>query len=409
MARLAYTRCFVIFHRIHRAAAFVLLALLLSGCGALTGVGEPTPIPPGDTAYAGPPTVVTQATTVPTARPAFAFEPRQGGPGSTISVRGWGFAANALVKIGMGFPAYTGAPLGLTNANARVEWQVRVSMPDVQPSPGPDWSKTLLIVLDGNDRTLASAPFSFIFDTPPAPTNPVISFSPSEGTAGTTVSAFGSGYAPGTNVAIRLGLPNPMGEVLTVGNVDASGRWSATLVLRDRLPSGDSIPGGAIRLVAMNDRNVALASAPFTFHAVETSPVLGNSWQVSHSGDFNGDGLKETLTYWPAGVAPLDDFGDAALDSNAIIVSAVQVLQDGESGPFPLLSIDGSGVNASDGVIASFTSDIRPQGATAFRLAPSSGIGPLLYLLPLDENGHAFTQALRVGWDEHSHAYRIGQ
>ncbi|MBC8077032.1 MAG: hypothetical protein H7Y32_13225, partial [Chloroflexales bacterium] len=123
----------MLFHRAHRIAAFTLLALLallLSGCAATSGLGAPTGVPAA-TLPAGQPTAApaaTQPASQPTAapvatRPTFAFEPRQGGPGTTISMRGWGFAPNAPVKLGVGFPTYTGGALGTASANAGGEWQ----------------------------------------------------------------------------------------------------------------------------------------------------------------------------------------------------------------------------------------------------------------------------------------------
>ncbi|HEX5691776.1 MAG TPA: hypothetical protein VFX76_17295 [Roseiflexaceae bacterium] len=94
---------------------------------------------------------------------------------------------------------------------------------------------------------------------------PIIGFNPKAGNPGTVVSVFGSGYAPGVPVKVRLGLPQPTGEVLTSAFADNGGRWSAQLTIPDRLPSGDPIPDGDFYLVAMNDANIALASAPFDF------------------------------------------------------------------------------------------------------------------------------------------------
>jgi hypothetical protein len=66
-------------------------------------------------------------------------------------------------------------------------------------------------------------------------------------------------------VAIRVGFPNPVGEVLATGTVSADGRMSTTLVIPNALPSGDLIPEGVIYLVAMDAENRALANAVFTF------------------------------------------------------------------------------------------------------------------------------------------------
>jgi hypothetical protein len=136
-------------------------------------------------------------------------------------------------------------------------------------------------------------------------------------------------------------------------------------------------------------------------------PAEGDGWQVALSGDFNGDGLVETLRYRPSALAMQDGFGDGTLDSNAIAVSEVEVLQDGAHGPWAWVQANGDGVWASDRQLAAIASDARPQGAAAFRFALGSGTGPLFYILPLDENGRAFTQAIAVIWDAGAHEYRI--
>jgi hypothetical protein len=72
-------------------------------------------------------------------------------------------------------------------------------------------------------------------------------------------------FIPDAPAVIRLGLPTATGEVLASAFTAADGRWSATLTIPDRLPSSEPITSGEMYLVAMNDQNVALASAPFAF------------------------------------------------------------------------------------------------------------------------------------------------
>ncbi|HEY0606082.1 MAG TPA: hypothetical protein VGD58_24370, partial [Herpetosiphonaceae bacterium] len=101
---------------------------------------------------------------------------------------------------------------------------------------------------------------------------PIIGFSPQSGQPGTVVSVFGAGYPADQPVKVRLGLPQPMGEVLVSAVPGKDGRWSASLTMPANLPSGAVIPSGNLYLVAMNDQNVMLASAPFAFRASATDP-----------------------------------------------------------------------------------------------------------------------------------------
>jgi hypothetical protein len=92
------------------------------------------------------------------------------------------------------------------------------------------------------------------------------------------VQVSGSDFAPNSPVKIRLGTPQPVGDVLVSVTTDAQGRWQASFTLGDRLPSGDPLPATGIRLVAMNDNNEALASAPFGYvpptDAIDPPPVV---------------------------------------------------------------------------------------------------------------------------------------
>ncbi|GAB4109079.1 MAG: hypothetical protein OHK0022_61470 [Roseiflexaceae bacterium] len=107
------------------------------------------------------------------------------------------------------------------------------------------------------------------------PAKPIIGFEPKSGGPGTKVRVFGSGYKPGAPVVVRLGLPQPMGEVLASAVPGDNGRWSLELTMPDALPSGDPVPGGQLFLVAMNDQNIALASAPFAFARADGPPPGG--------------------------------------------------------------------------------------------------------------------------------------
>lgn len=114
------------------------------------------------------------------------------------------------------------------------------------------------------------APTTVVVPTPvdaqPA-ASPVIGFEPKAGAPGTRVAIWGTGAPPNAAVVVRIGLPQAIGEVLASAVADAKGSWKTQLVIPERLPSGELIAGGNVRLVVMNDQNVALASAPFGFTA----------------------------------------------------------------------------------------------------------------------------------------------
>lgn len=117
----------------------------------------------------------------------------------------------------------------------------------------------------------------------PVPTVPTIDFQPRGGVAGTTVAVRGWGFSANSRVAVRIGLPSAVGEVLASAQPNAAGVWNAQFVVPGTLPSGDKITTPNMRIVAMNEQNQSLASAAFAFEpgnpptddGSESKPVYG--------------------------------------------------------------------------------------------------------------------------------------
>jgi hypothetical protein len=109
--------------------------------------------------------------------------------------------------------------------------------------------------------------------TIPQPSVPTFGFTPESGGPGTQVAINGWNFAPGKPIVVRLGMPQPLGEVLVASAADAHGRWDTVLTMPDRLPSGELITQRDLQLVVMNDANQALASAPFAFTPAVANPI----------------------------------------------------------------------------------------------------------------------------------------
>lgn len=90
----------------------------------------------------------------------FAFEPQRGGAGTLINLRGWDFTPHATVFVTVGFPT-DGPRLASVGADAAGKWQTQVTIPQLQLSPGPDWSRMHIVITDERGTALASAPFAW--------------------------------------------------------------------------------------------------------------------------------------------------------------------------------------------------------------------------------------------------------
>ncbi|HMQ30963.1 MAG TPA: hypothetical protein PKD53_09550 [Chloroflexaceae bacterium] len=169
--------------------ALALLGALLTACGQGVGVALPTvqpaqpTLPPAQptaqpTAQPAQPTAQPAQPTLqpapgqqptapqPAARPTFAFDPQGGGPGTAVTVRGWGFQPGGWVGVYLGVPGPVGTAMASAQADAQGRWALRVTIPDNLPDGSPvPAGKVHLVTMNERFEAQASAPFGFV---PPA-------------------------------------------------------------------------------------------------------------------------------------------------------------------------------------------------------------------------------------------------
>jgi hypothetical protein len=531
-------------HYFGRGLAIALLAALLAACGTTGQTTQPTAAPAtAQPAPATKPTVSTAPATAqpaPTAAPATAqpaptaqpqlqpiigFNPKAGAPGTLVNVFGSGYTSGAPIKVRMGLPSPTGEVLASAFAGADGRWSASLTIPDRLPSSEIiDTDKLYLVAMNDANIALASAPFGF---TRPG-AEPTI-----EG-ARQAVSDLLSAWSAGNMDVVSSLLAKEMRDQVAAGRplfqilgmqgdtldsfeirepmpsevmlvlatlhyhsfdenrfyhlVVEDGRWkiagtnaaqqpqpapaaspmdAVSLLLQamqqDRaLRNGLTVPylGGSLR-ESVERGKMAGASAilqeqrPFVSFRVEREiasdqdqvyveatlvyddggeagriftvsaregsawrifkvtptdvigqPDAGSGWLPLVRGDFNQDGIEETVYVLPSAVTPQDQFDDEALRTSAIVISQLVIEQPGAHGPWPMLTVDRLGITA-DKLLGSFTSDASPHGPDAFVLAFRPAADPIINLLPLKADGHAYTQAVALNWSQDAHAYRI--
>jgi hypothetical protein len=114
-------------------------------------------------------------------------------------------------------------------------------------------------------------------------------------------------------------------------------------------------------------------------------------------GDFNQDGTEETVYVLPSTLTSQDHFADEKPRTNAIVISQLVIEQPGAHGRWAMLTVDRLAITA-DKLLGSFASDASPHGPDAFVLALRPGADTLINLLPLQADGHAYTQAVALKW-----------
>jgi len=96
-------------------------------------------------------------------------------------------------------------------------------------------------------------------------TEPVFVFMPRQGGPGAIVNITGGNFTPGMMVAIRIGLPDPVGEPLGSVKVGEDGMWNTSVTMPGTLPSGEAIKATELKILAMDENNQVIVSRPFKF------------------------------------------------------------------------------------------------------------------------------------------------
>lgn len=149
--------------------AAALLAATLAGCGARVAL-PPTTQPAPATTQPAPGTAQPAPGTAQPARPTFSMEPKDGAPGTTVTMRGWGYAPGAWIGVYLGTPNPVGTAMTSVQANGQGVWEARVvipaSLPDGRAVPA---GNVTLVTMNDRFQALASAPFGFVAPQQPAP------------------------------------------------------------------------------------------------------------------------------------------------------------------------------------------------------------------------------------------------
>ncbi|MBW7883947.1 MAG: hypothetical protein H3C34_15160, partial [Caldilineaceae bacterium] len=236
--------------------------------------------------------------------PAIQLSPGSGGPGTLVTVSGSGFPRNTVVNVYLatldaqtgggplqsyaggktdgegrftvtfGIPATwpNGSPVSqdrLVVTAATDGFSVEVSALFVNTAPGPTWTPT-------------PTPTPTTTPQPPTPTPtptrmPSVQLAPQAGTAGTMVTASGSGFPANTAIYARLavlGASSPEGPVYeryATATTDINGSYSMTFTMPATWPSGQRIATGRLVVLISTLDFAYQASATFDYTEVSAA------------------------------------------------------------------------------------------------------------------------------------------
>ena len=194
----------------------------------------------------------------PVTEPSAEIDPRQGGPGTDVTVRGGGFPAGAQVNIHLAGLiqaerlSANPATYASTVADADGNYQVGFTMPTNWPDGNAIQSGKLAVVAATDDFGVeASATFDYFVQRP----NPSISAQPLFGGPGTQVSVRGGGFPANTDVILLLATldeqvgagfdPMIYASSVTGGNGD----YSMTFTMPAAWPDGTQIQNEELVIV----------------------------------------------------------------------------------------------------------------------------------------------------------------
>lgn len=243
--------------RAPRMIAFMLLLLGLVACED-TAV-HTTPPAPVDSENA--PTITVEPSTV--------------GPNTPIRVTGQGYPPDTLLELRVQrMPeGYTAAPLGQATTDAEgnitLDAQVPALWLDGTRLSGPDITLELT-TQDGDIRGVAVVPFEA------AELESYLEINPPDGAPGQEVRLMGHGFAPGTELAVRLGLPEGglSGQDLESATVDPNGEFQALITIPKTWPDTNEPILDSTLIIALVDTasGETAATASFTNQAEQAVP-----------------------------------------------------------------------------------------------------------------------------------------
>lgn len=180
-----------------------------------------------------------------------------------------------------------------------------------------------------------------------------------------------------------------------------------------RLFFGGATTGGAGRIFTLSSAEGSWKVVKVTDAAVIPPPPPawpGPGWTLAAEGDLTGDGVSESVYCAPSDIVPFDSFGDPQLDSIStvcleVMISSPPVLPEGDH--TILLRATQRELVAADGILGSFASAAKPEGAAAHRLAVTPGAKVVVHLLPLAPDGTAHAQGVGVYWNAADGAFRF--
>ncbi|HEU5099616.1 MAG TPA: hypothetical protein VFU22_11385 [Roseiflexaceae bacterium] len=133
----------------------------------------------------------------------------------------------------------------------------------------------------------------------------------------------------------------------------------------------------------------------------------GPGWQMLTTGDFNADGLEETIFFRAASVSTDSRFHDDYLTQNARVISEVLIAQPAAHGPQIMFRVDRGSARTADRVLMPFVTAEWPQAPAAFLMGVDPGRAVFLNLLPLRADGNGHSPVIGIQWSQAEGGYRL--
>lgn len=387
---------------------FLVVALLvLVGCIRREPAAQVPTTAPVATAQPGAPTAA------PVARPTFAFEPRGGGPGTVVTVKGWGFQPNSWVGVYLGIPGPVGTALNSARADGAGAWQVAVTIPGNLPEGAPVPAENIFLVsMSDQMRPLTSARFGF---QAPAPQRPPIA--QARDNVRTLLAAYGT-------ADVRPYLFSTLRQRFDEGRSlpDLIGFDPLLMEARPELGEPQQRPGGGVVeqgviasfpgelrhysfTLGVEDGFWKVMEVQFVRSEPVHYPFPGPGWALRFQHDANGDGVAEGYYVRPEQPATTFSFADPYLRQHSVATTGLLVGWAEPHNAHLLLSADHEGLRAGAEPLLAYS----PERAAGY-VAAFDRRGPfLVYLQPIRADGSALGETATLIWDAGAQGFRFYQ